>query len=359
MAKIELQGVRHSYDNKKWVLGPLECLFEKHKRIALLGPSGCGKTTLLKILSGLITPTEGKVLFDGLDVTKLGPQKRKIAQVFQFPVVYDTMTVFENLAFPLLNYGMGPVEMRKRVEEMGELLELSEHFKEGAKELSPHLKQLVSLGRGLVRKDVSAVLFDEPLTAVSPRLKSFLRKKLKEIHAELELSFLYVTHDQTEALTFAEEVVVMKDGAILQQGCPRDLFENPKSSFVGHFIGTPGMNFLNYKIQKSKVVPMEVSSHIESHFKGTEREGLKEDGYGALGIRPQHVELNIDPCLLNDWVWKVKKVDYLGASQLLTLEQESFTIKAVLEGRHSIRHGDRVGVEFPMNKVSLFPGESL
>ena len=119
------------------------------------------------------------------------------------------------------------------------------------------------------------------------------------------------------------------------------------------------MNFLNYKIQNSKVVPMEVSSHIESHFKGSVREGLKEDGYGALGIRPQHVELNIDPCLLNDWVWKVKKVDYLGASQLLTLEQESFTIKAVLEGRHSIRHGDRVGVEFPMNKVSLFPGESL
>ena len=359
MAKIELQGVRHSYDNKKWVLGPLECLFEKHKRIALLGPSGCGKTTLLKILSGLITPSEGKILFDGKDVTKLGPKKRKIAQVFQFPVVYDTMTVYENLAFPLLNYGMGAVEIKKRVEEMGELLELSDHFKEGAKELSPHIKQLVSLGRGLVRKDVSAVLFDEPLTAVSPRLKSFLRKKLKEIHAELELSFLYVTHDQTEALTFAEEVVVMKEGRVLQQGCPRDLFENPKTSFVGHFIGTPGMNFLNYKIEKGRVTPMEVTPHIESYFKNLENGGSPKEGGGALGVRPQHVGLNLEPCLLNDWVWKVKKVDYHGASQLLTLEQESFSIKAVLEGRHSIRHGDRVGVEFPLNKVSLFPGESL
>ena len=359
MAKIEIQGVRHSYDQKKWVLGPLECMFEKHKRIALLGPSGCGKTTLLKILSGLLTPSEGKVLFDGKDVTKLGPQKRKIAQVFQFPVVYDTMTVFENLAFPLLNHGMGPVEIRKRVEEIGELLELTYHFKEGAKELSPHLKQLVSLGRGLVRKDVSAVLFDEPLTAVSPRLKSFLRKKLKEIHAELELSFLYVTHDQTEALTFAEEVVVMKEGNILQQGCPRDLFENPKTSFVGHFIGTPGMNFLNYKVQKGKVSPMEVTPHIESYFEDFETLGNQLDSIGTLGIRPQHVGLNLNPCLLNDWVWKVKKVDYLGASQLLTLEQESFSIKAVLEGRHSIHHGDRVGVEFPLSKVSLFPGESL
>ena len=358
MARIELQGIRHSYDQKKWVLGPLECLFEKHKRIALLGPSGCGKTTLLKILSGLLTPTEGKILFDGKDVTRLGPQKRKIAQVFQFPVVYDTMTVFQNLAFPLLNYGMGALDIRKRVEEIGELLDLKSHLKEGVRELSPHLKQLVSLGRGLVRKDVSAVLFDEPLTAVSPQLKSSLRKKLKEIHAELELSFLYVTHDQTEALTFAEEVVVMNDGEVLQQGCPRDLFESPQSSFVGHFIGTPGMNFLTYKVGKGKVTPMEISPHVESYYK---KKGItfNIEEEGSLGVRPQHVDLNLDPCLLNDWVWKVKKVDYLGASQLLTLEQESFSIKAVLEGRHSVRHGDRIGVQFPLNKVSLFPGESF
>ena len=151
----------------------------------------------------------------------------------------------------------------------------------------------------------------------------------------------------------------MEEGNILQQGCPRDLFENPKTSFVGHFIGTPGMNFLNYKVHKGKVSPMEVTPHIESYFKNLETLDRQSDGVGALGIRPQHVGLNLNPCLLNDWVWKVRKVDYLGASQLLTLEQESFSIKAVLEGRHSIHHGDRVGVEFPLSKVSLFPGESL
>ena len=348
MAHIQLKKIRHTYDGKTWVLGPLDIEFKRGGCYSLLGPSGCGKTTLLKILSGLISPTEGEVFFDGKDVTKLSTQKRNIAQVFQFPVVYDTMTVYENFAFPLRNHGHSSKEIKKRVDEISRLLGLERELKNPATGLSPHVKQLVSLGRGLVRKDVSAVLFDEPLTVVSPQLKATLRKKLKDIHDELDLTFLYVTHDQTEALTFAEEVVVMKDGDVLQKGTPQELFDKPASSFVGYFIGTPGMNFLDYEVRGGRIDPIEMAPFVKD---------LREDKKGLLGIRPQHIKLNLDPCLLNDWVWKVKKIDFLGPGQLVSIEQGNFSLKVTLPSERRVHLGDRVGVDFPDNKVSLFSGE--
>ena len=348
MAKIELKNVRHSYDGENWVLGPLNCEFKKGGRYALLGPSGCGKTTLLKILSGLITPLEGDLFFDGKKVTKLNPQGRNIAQVFQFPVVYDTMTVYENLSFPLRNYGLSQKETKRRVDEIARLLELKEALKDKAQGLSPHIKQLVSLGRGLVRKDVSAVLFDEPLTVVSPQLKTKLRKKLKDIHDELDLTFLYVTHDQTEALTFAEEVVVMKEGHILQRGTPKELFDRPASAFVGHFIGTPGMNFLTFEKNNGRVSPIELASFVNL------QKIKNENGRGLLGIRPQHIKLTLDPCLERDWVWKVQKVEMLGPNNLVVINQGSFSLKVSLSSEKKMRPGDRVGVEFLKDKVNLF-----
>jgi len=211
---------------------------------ALLGPSGCGKTTLLNIVSGLVTPSQGTVKFDGVDVTRKTPQQRNIAQVFQFPVIYDTMTVAENLAFPLKNRGVAPDKIKQRVGAIAEMLEMSGQLNTRAAGLAADAKQKISLGRGLVREDVSAVLFDEPLTVIDPHLKWQLRRKLKQIHHELKLTLIYVTHDQVEALTFAEEVVVMTRGRAVQIGSADELFERPQHTFVGHFIGSPGMNFL-------------------------------------------------------------------------------------------------------------------
>ena len=248
MAQIDLD-LAHAYaphpqQDSDYALLPLKMTFKDGGAYALLGPSGCGKTTMLNVISGLLPPSQGQVLFDGRDVTALSPQARNIAQVFQFPVIYDTMTVAENLAFPLKNRGVAPDKIRARVGKIAEMLEMSAQLNQRAAGLTADAKQKISLGRGLVREDVSAVLFDEPLTVIDPQLKWQLRRKLKQIHHELKLTLIYVTHDQVEALTFAEQIVVMSRGRAVQMGSAEALFERPQHMFVGNFIGSPGMNFL-------------------------------------------------------------------------------------------------------------------
>jgi glycerol transport system ATP-binding protein len=248
MARIELD-LAHAYGpspqrDEDYALLPLKMNFEDGGAYALLGPSGCGKTTLLNIVSGLVTPSHGTLRFDGRDVKSLSPQERNIAQVFQFPVVYDTMTVADNLAFPLRNRGVPEARVRERVGRIAEMLELSGQLDRRAQGLPADAKQKISLGRGLVREDVAAVLFDEPLTVIDPHLKWQLRRKLKQIHQELKLTLVYVTHDQVEALTFADQVVVMTRGRAVQVGTASELFDRPRHTFVGHFIGSPGMNFV-------------------------------------------------------------------------------------------------------------------
>jgi glycerol transport system ATP-binding protein len=272
MARIDLD-LAHAYKanpqrDEDYALLPLKMTFVDGGAYALLGPSGCGKTTLLNIVSGLVKPSQGSVKFDGADVTARTPQQRNIAQVFQFPVIYDTMTVAENLAFPLRNRGVAPDKIKQRVGKIAEMLEMSGQLEMRAAGLAADAKQKISLGRGLVREDVSAVLFDEPLTVIDPHLKWQLRRKLKQIHHELKLTLVYVTHDQVEALTFADEVVVMTRGRAVQIGTASDLFERPQHTFVGHFIGSPGMNFL----------PASASA-------------TPAPGATLLGVRPEYVTL--------------------------------------------------------------------
>ena len=249
MARVELQSLSHSYKPNPstpadWAVKPMTMIWEDGGAYALLGPSGCGKTTLLNIISGLVIPSQGKVLFDGVDVTVLPTERRNIAQVFQFPVIYDTMTVAENLAFPLRNRGVPRRQIDARAQVVARMLGLTGELNRVASGLTADMKQKVSLGRGLVREDVCAVLFDEPLTVIDPHLKWQLRGELRRVHRESNTTMLYVTHDQTEALTFADTVVVMHDGEVVQIGTPQELFEQPAHTFVGHFIGSPGMNVL-------------------------------------------------------------------------------------------------------------------
>src|SRR3954453_293414 len=255
MARIDLVDLAHSYAAgeapEAFALKPISMTWRQGGAYALLGPSGCGKTTLLNLISGIVRPTRGKILFDGVDITPLSTQKRNIAQVFQFPVIYDTMTVRQNLAFPLKNRGVPQGEIDARVAEIARLLDLTPYLRRKATRLTADAKQKISLGRGLVRSDVAAVLFDEPLTVIDPELKWQLRSKLKALHRELDLTMIYVTHDQTEALTFADTVVVMHDGRVVQSGTPAELFDKPAHTFVGYFIGSPGMN----------IVPGVVSGH--------------------------------------------------------------------------------------------------
>jgi glycerol transport system ATP-binding protein len=286
MARIELD-LAHAYrrnprQDSDYALLPLKMTFEDGGAYALLGPSGCGKTTMLNIMSGLLAPSQGSVRFDGRDVTRASPQERNIAQVFQFPVIYDTMTVAENLAFPLRNRKVPKEQIHKRVGEIAEMLELSGQLNQRAAGLAADAKQKISLGRGLVRPDVSAVLFDEPLTVIDPHLKWQLRRKLKQIHHELKLTLIYVTHDQVEALTFADQVMVMTRGRAVQLGSAADLFERPSHTFVGHFIGSPGMNFLAGQVD-------ETGFHIGGMTLVLPPGRSLPAGAIKLGVRPEYV----------------------------------------------------------------------
>jgi glycerol transport system ATP-binding protein len=288
MARIELD-LAHAYGtnpqrDEDYALLPLKMSFEDGGAYALLGPSGCGKTTLLNIVSGLVTPSQGRLSYDGRDVTRLSPQQRNIAQVFQFPVIYDTMTVAENLAFPLRNRGVPADRIKQRVGQVAEMLDMSGQLNLRAAGLAADAKQKISLGRGLVREDVSAVLFDEPLTVIDPHLKWQLRRKLKQIHHELRLTLIYVTHDQVEALTFAQQVVVMTRGKAVQIGTASELFERPRHTFVGNFIGSPGMNFL---AARGAAEGIEVAGRLLT----SPKVALSRLDAFSLGVRPEYVRI--------------------------------------------------------------------
>ncbi|MFI8616658.1 ABC transporter ATP-binding protein [Acidovorax sp. NPDC077693] len=324
MARISLD-LAHSYkphpqQDSDYALMPLKMEFEDGGAYALLGPSGCGKTTMLNIMSGLLVPSHGKVLFDGRDVTRASPQERNIAQVFQFPVIYDTMTVAENLAFPLRNRKVPEAQIQQRVGAIAEMLEMSGQLNQRAAGLAADAKQKISLGRGLVRSDVAAVLFDEPLTVIDPHLKWQLRRKLKQIHHELKLTLIYVTHDQVEALTFADQVVVMTRGKAVQVGSADALFERPAHVFVGHFIGSPGMNFLP---AHSDGTNLSVAGHALAGAAGR----TLPEGALQVGIRPEYLAL-AQPQQAGALPCTVVQVQDIGTYLMLTAKVGEHTLKA-------------------------------
>ncbi len=359
MARIELKGMAHSYqpnprEQSDWALKRLDHVWQDGGAYALLGPSGCGKTTMLNVISGLIHPTEGRVHFDGRDVTDLATQQRNIAQVFQFPVIYDTMTVFDNLAFPLRNRGIEEESVRTRVEEVAEMLELSAELKRRAGSLGADAKQKISLGRGLVRSDVSAILFDEPLTLIDLHLKWLLRRKLKQIHERLNLTLIYVTHDQNEALTFADQVIVMNEGRVLQTGSPQDLFENPSHTFIGYFIGSPGMNLVPCELDGGAAI---VEGRRIPLAGGLSDKGRTAAGALELGIRPEF--LRLDSSAGEGAVpVAVTAVEDLGNFKIVTVRLGELTFKVkVSEGREV--PGGQVYLRFPSQWIRVYAGGHL
>ena len=337
MARITLD-LAHAYkanpqQDSDFALLPLKMNFEDGGAYALLGPSGCGKTTMLNIMSGLVQPSQGTVSFDGRDVTQLSPQQRNIAQVFQFPVIYDTMTVAENLAFPLKNRGVAAARIKERVGRIAEMLEMSAQLDQRAAGLTADAKQKISLGRGLVREDVSAVLFDEPLTVIDPHLKWQLRRKLKQIHHELKLTLIYVTHDQVEALTFAEQIVVMSRGRAVQMGAADALFERPQHMFVGHFIGSPGMNFLPARLQGQDLSLGGQRLSLAGSAMGAAMVAqLNQLGEFTLGVRPEYVQV-LPAHQPGSVEVQVSKVQDVGTYWLITTQLAGQTLRVRLNAQ--------------------------
>jgi glycerol transport system ATP-binding protein len=291
MAKITLSKLAHSYlpdpaGEDDYALKEMDHVWDDGQAYALLGPSGCGKSTLLNIISGLLTPSQGQILFNDEDVTNAPTAERNIAQVFQFPVVYDTMTVRDNLAFPLRNRGAEASYIAERVQTIGRMIGMEAEFDRKARGLTADAKQKISLGRGMVREDVNALLFDEPLTVIDPHMKWELRTQLKKLHRDFGHTMIYVTHDQTEALTFADQVVVMYDGRVVQIGTPEELFQRPAHTFVGYFIGSPGMNLLPARVEGSEAYLEAGTVPLGAQY-GAQRSNKVE-----IGVRPEFARLS-------------------------------------------------------------------
>jgi len=348
MARIHLKNVRHSYlakpkNEADYALKSIDMEWEDGGAYALLGSSGCGKTTMLNLISGLLNPSNGQILFDDRDVTTASTEARNIAQVFQFPVVYDTMTVRQNLEFPLRNRGVSSAEIQQRVATISEMLDLSDRLDTRAAGLTADGKQKISLGRGLVRSDVNAILFDEPLTVIDPHLKWQLRSKLKELHEQFGATMIYVTHDQTEALTFADQVVVMHEGMVVQTGTPVELFEEPKHTFVGHFIGSPGMNVLKGQLDNGKVM---LGGHVIDN--GAWQKHIPDGTDFEIGIRPEFVSFAQAGIPVS-----IEKVNDIGRLRIVTTQCQGQSVKVVLGEDADIPTGN-THIQFEPNRTGLF-----
>ena len=343
MAKITLDNLAHSYlpnptSEDDFALKELNHDWDDGAAYALLGASGCGKSTLLNIISGLLHPSQGRILFDGQDVTHAPTAERNIAQVFQFPVVYDTMTVQDNLAFPLRNRGRDEAYVAERVQEIAKMIGMEDMLKKKARGLTADAKQKISLGRGMVRKDVNALLFDEPLTVIDPHMKWELRTQLKKLHHDFGHTMIYVTHDQTEALTFADKVVVMYDGRVVQIGTPEELFERPEHTFVGYFIGSPGMNVLPAQVEGTTAKVGSQTIQLAGGYK-------RASGKVEIGVRPEFAKLSQSEGL----PVTVRRIEDVGRHKIIRANFEGHDIN-IIAGED-----DRVSAD--MNHVSFDPAQ--
>ena len=356
MAKIELKNIAHSYDykseNPTYALNPFSLTWEDGGCYAILGPSGCGKTTMLNIMSGLVSPSKGSVLFDGTDITSIKTEKRNIAQVFQFPVIYNTMSVYSNLAFPLKCRNFNENIIKSKVIEVAEILNLNLLLDKAAKELTADQKQLISLGRGLVREDVAAILMDEPLTVIDPDLKFRLRRKLKEINEKYNTTLIYVTHDQNEAMTFAKKIIVMDSGNIVQVGNPKELFERPQTTFVGYFIGSPAMNIYDCTALSDFNVSIgDIKLKTSTNLSNVKSEQLK------IGIRSEFIKL-VNDRSDNTIEGKIENVEDFGNYKLVSVNKNNLIIKAKIEREMEIPQ-DTVLLKIPAEHCCIYKNNHL
>ena len=356
MAKIDLSNISHTYNpndaNPTYALNPFSMTWENGNRYAILGPSGCGKTTMLNIVSGLVRPSGGNILFDDKDVTDLKTESRNIAQVFQFPVIYNTMTVYDNLAFPLKCRNFSKEKIEERVQSVSQTLNLASFLNMPARKLTADQKQLISLGRGLVREDVAAVLMDEPLTVIDPDLKFRLRRSLKEINEQYKTTLVYVTHDQNEAMTFADNIIVMDQGEIVQVGLPKELFEKPKTTFVGYFIGSPAMNLFNSKVSSDYSIEFNnLLINTKTNLSKIKEKKIK------FGIRSEFIKIAKDQ-KENLIDAKVSRVEDFGNFKLITGRVGDFEIKSKVERETSIS-SENIRLYLPPDKCCVYFKDKL
>ena len=351
MASIKLKNVYKSF-GKTTALKNLNLEIFDGEFFVLLGPTGAGKTTALRIISGLEQPDKGNIFFDEDKINDVQPAFRDTSYVFQQYSLYPHYSVYDNLAFPLRCREFTKEKIEERVKEVSDTLNLSSFLSSPARKLTADQKQLISLGRGLVREDVAAVLMDEPLTVIDPDLKFRLRRNLKEINEQYKTTLVYVTHDQNEAMTFAENIIVMDQGEIVQVGLPKDLFERPKTTFVGYFIGSPAMNIFSSTVSSDHEVKI-----YDTIFKTNSNLRNLKDKNVKLGIRSEFIEL-ANKEKNNTIKIKLTRVEDFGNFKLLTGKMGDLVIKSKVEREKPIPDGE-LNLYFPPEKCCVYSDEKL
>ena len=296
------------------VIPPLDLEISEGEFVVFVGPSGCGKSTLLRLIAGLEDTSDGVISIDGQDATSVPPAKRGLAMVFQSYALYPHMSVRRNIAFPLKMAGIDKAEADRKVAEAARVLNLTDYLDRRPGQLSGGQRQRVAIGRAIVREP-KAFLFDEPLSNLDAALRVNMRLEISELHQTLKTTMVYVTHDQVEAMTMADKIVVLNAGRIEQVGSPLDLYHKPRNLFVAGFIGSPKMNFLN-------------------------GDAARDHGAKTIGIRPEHLTLSTQGGL---WPGKVGVSEHLGSDTFLYVSVDGAgTLTARAGGEVPVRHGDRV-----------------
>lgn len=354
LATLTLKGVSKIYDNKVKAVSDFNIDIEDKEFIVFVGPSGCGKTTTLRMIAGLEEISEGDFIIDGKRMNGVHAKDRNIAMVFQNYALYPHLTVFDNMAFGLKMRKVPKAEIQKRVNEAAAILGLEPYLKRKPKALSGGQRQRVALGRAIVR-DAKIFLMDEPLSNLDSKLRVQMRTEIAKLHHKLQTTTIYVTHDQTEAMTMATRIVIMKDGVIQQIGTPREVYDLPENIFVGGFIGSPAMNFLTGKYESGSFYVGEISIPLTA-----EQQALLESYNGqeiALGIRPEHITNSNASFRPEDAYTAEVTVDVAemtGAEQIIyaTLEGQEFVGR--VESKDSIHPGDRLTLTFHLERAHFF-----
>ncbi|TFL19092.1 ABC transporter ATP-binding protein [Jannaschia formosa] len=332
MGQITLNQITKSFGETQ-VIPPLDLRIEEGEFVVFVGPSGCGKSTLLRLIAGLEDVSSGHIEIDGRDVTDVPPAQRGLAMVFQSYALYPHMSVRKNIAFPLRMAGMDEAEQKKRVERAATVLNLTDYLDRRPGQLSGGQRQRVAIGRAIVREP-AAFLFDEPLSNLDAALRHGMRMEIGELHQSLATTMIYVTHDQVEAMTMADKIVVLRAGVIEQVGSPLELYREPRNLFVAGFIGSPTMNLL------------------------TGPEAKKHDAT-TIGVRPEHIEAG-DPDA-SPWSGTVGISEHLGSDTFLHVHgtglAETITVRA--DGEVPLRHGDRVGLTPHPDRIHRFDAKGL
>lgn len=360
MAEIKINNLGKRYDKGALAVSDFNLHIKDEEFIVFVGPSGCGKSTTLRMIAGLEEITEGEFFIDGKRMNDVEPKARDIAMVFQNYALYPHMTVYENMAFGLKLRKFKKPEIKRRVDEAAAILGLEEYLNRKPKALSGGQRQRVALGRAIVR-DAKVFLMDEPLSNLDAKLRVQMRAEISKLHNRLKTTTIYVTHDQTEAMTMASRIVVMKDGLIQQVGTPKEVYDFPENRFVGGFIGSPAMNFFEGKLVDGAFAIGEKKMAIPAKLLDV----LKAEGYDntpiTLGIRPEHIHVNnedLSGIPASEFDATITVSELTGAETILHAIYEDQDFIARVDASTSIEAGHQATLAFDMAHVHFFDAET-